>query len=396
MIFSGIRVFCRRKFHYNQRRHVSVYSRVLPADFRMFCIIMASVFMIPVNQLLAEAGSSRHRTAPASASDKNLPDLAGDLRGFVIVVDPGHGGTAETDTFRVGPGGEREEWINLRVSLMLRDLLTQAGATVYLTRTEDVHVELAARADLARDRAADVFVSVHHNATADASVNFPIFYFHGNAGENRASVLLGRYLAREIREAMFDAGTPVSLVSDHTIFPTRGARVLRDTYGIPAILAEASFFTNPEEEARLKTESWNRVEAEALFRGIRSFLLSNDPGRAVVLPRFSTGQVQPLAVFEQADRMRPEALEWKSAVAEARALLDSALVSMPQPAHPDAETRKLLEQALARATLSVRAFPDSYVAAEAHALRAEIFSLLGRAAEADDTARRIREFFVEI
>jgi N-acetylmuramoyl-L-alanine amidase len=41
---------------------------------------------------------------------------------------------------------------------------------------------------------------------------------------------------------------PVSLVSDFTIFAEAGASVLRNTYGIPAVLAEASFFTNAAEE----------------------------------------------------------------------------------------------------------------------------------------------------
>ena len=39
------------------------------------------------------------------------------LAGRVICIDPGHGGTAESDAYRVGPAGEREEWINLRVAV---------------------------------------------------------------------------------------------------------------------------------------------------------------------------------------------------------------------------------------------------------------------------------------
>jgi len=153
------------------------------------------------------------------------------LRGFTVVVDPGHGGTALTDSFRVGPTGEREEWVNLRVSLHLRDLLEKDGARVLMTRTEDDFVELADRARLAVENQADVFVSVHHNATADTSVNFPIIYFHGNASQNKASVLLGRFIGRELAGAMFDGETPVSLVSDFAIFPTRGTGVLRGSYG---------------------------------------------------------------------------------------------------------------------------------------------------------------------
>jgi len=38
------------------------------------------------------------------------------VSGKIICLDPGHGGTAKTDSFREGPTGEREEWINLRVA----------------------------------------------------------------------------------------------------------------------------------------------------------------------------------------------------------------------------------------------------------------------------------------
>jgi N-acetylmuramoyl-L-alanine amidase len=103
------------------------------------------------------------------------------LEGKVICIDPGHGGTADTDSFRVGPTGEREEWINLRVALKLAEILRKNGAVPVLTRANDEQVGLKARAELAIDKNADVFISVHHNATADSSVNFPIIYFHGNA-----------------------------------------------------------------------------------------------------------------------------------------------------------------------------------------------------------------------
>lgn len=47
-----------------------------------------------------------------------------------ICIDPGHGGTAATDHYRVGKGGEREEWINLRVALLLKKMLEDKQATV--------------------------------------------------------------------------------------------------------------------------------------------------------------------------------------------------------------------------------------------------------------------------
>ncbi|HZG26778.1 MAG TPA: N-acetylmuramoyl-L-alanine amidase, partial [Chitinophagaceae bacterium] len=183
------------------------------------------------------------------------------VRGRIICIDPGHGGTALTDHYRVGPSGEREEWINLRVGLLLRDLLEKNGATVVMTRTSDVQVPLADRAALAVSNKADLFVSIHHNATADSTVNFPIVYFHGSASENIAGVSIGKLLVSSLRKHFYKNKTIASLASDFTVFPTGGASVLRGSYGIPGLLAEASFFTNAREESRLKQERHNADEA---------------------------------------------------------------------------------------------------------------------------------------
>src|SRR5690606_34247983 len=208
---------------------------------------------------IAAAGGS----AACAAAGRHDPDP---LRGRTIVVDPGHGGTAATDSYRVGPAGEREEWIDLRVALILRDLLEERGAKAILTREDDTDVPLRDRADLARDSAADAFVSIHHNATADPAVNFPIIYFHGYASANEAGVALARHLARRLTEALFDGSVEPSVVSDHVIFAGSGTAVLRHSYGIPGVIGEASFFTNPAEEQRLRDTAYNRREAEAYVR----------------------------------------------------------------------------------------------------------------------------------
>ena len=303
--------------------------------------------------------------------------VAGDpLEGRVVVVDPGHGGTAAFDDYRVGPAGEREEWINLRVALKLRDLLEERGAAVLLTRTEDVEVDLADRAQLAIENEADVFVSVHHNATADPGVNFPIVYFHGNASENGASVMLAKAMADRINQYLFDGKAPVSVVSDHTIFPREGTSVLRNSYGIPGVIVEASFFTNPEEEQRLKDPEYNRLEAEAYVMALEDFFYQCHPG---ILERYSMVQLPPFEVYQEAGRMADEARLWKQDYREGRRLMEY-----------DAD----LEKALELLTRSVRSFPDSWVAGSAHTARADIMERLGRKEEADTIRLRVAEFYV--
>jgi N-acetylmuramoyl-L-alanine amidase len=304
----------------------------------------------------------------------------GPLKGKVICLDPGHGGTAATDTYRVGPTGEREEWINLRVALALRDLLEARGARVVMTRTEDTAVGLTARAEVASREHADAFLSIHHNATADPSVNFPIIYFHGNASENPAGVALGRALAHRLRDALYDGKGPVSLVSDHVIFPNSGAGVLRHSYGIPGVIVEASFFTNPAEEQRLKDPEYNRREAEAYVAALEDFFSAPVPP---IAEEYSTGRVEPFEVFQEDDRMRPEALRWRENFEEARALMRSSDWAD-------------LNRAYDLFTLSARAFPDSPVARECHWCRAQLLERRGDGEQAIQERRRVEEYYVRM
>jgi N-acetylmuramoyl-L-alanine amidase len=308
------------------------------------------------------------------------PSQARPLEGRVVCVDPGHGGTAGVDHFRVGPGGEREEWIDLRVALALRRELERRGARVLLTRTEDVAVALPARAELAKAGGAELFVSVHHNATADPAVNFPIVYFHGNASENQAGVALGRIVAARLDEALFDGRSTPSLVSDLAIFPGSGTAVLRHSYGIPGVIVEASFFTHPEEERRLRDPDHNGREARALAQAIEEFLTRLIPpieakGSRVTLP--------PFEVFKEAQRMAPEARRWREAYDEARELMSR-------------QEAAALDQALERLTFSVRAFPDSFLAGECHRLRAEILERQGHVRDAARERLRAAEHYVSL
>lgn len=302
------------------------------------------------------------------------------LAGKTICLDAGHGGTALTDSYRVGPTGEREEWINLRVALLLQKMLEDRGATVLMTRLADDNVPFDDRIQLATDNKADVFISVHHNATADSAVNFPIIYYHGNASENKASVALGRLLAKELSKHLYTDTPPATLVSDHAIFPTAGAKVLRGTYGIPGVIAEASFFTNPSEESRLKDEVHNRKEALAYVAALEAFFSKPVPGIAA---KNSKVTLPPFRVFQEAERVDGIALLWHQDFVRGSERMKS-------------REKDALQLALDLLTRSVRSFPDSYVASKCHVKRARVLRKLGNREEAKQERRRAKEFYVSL
>lgn len=303
------------------------------------------------------------------------------LKGKTICIDPGHGGTAQTDSYRVGHGGEREEWINLRVGLLLQKMLEKKGAKVLITRTEDKQVPLPDRAKLAVDHKADLFVSIHHNATADSSVNFPIIYFHGNMSENVASVDFGKELATRLAKSLHRPNTPVSLVSDFTIFADAGASVLRNTYGIPAVLAEASFFTNPSEEQRLKQPDHNIQEATAYTEAIIAFFAK--PVAAIVAKNSKVPVIPAFKVFQEAERMTPIARRWRQDFEEGKVFMMK-------------KDTALLRESYELFTRSARSFPDSYVAGQCHQSRSVLLRKLGKAVQAGQEDQRFREYYVQV
>jgi N-acetylmuramoyl-L-alanine amidase len=300
------------------------------------------------------------------------------LTGKIICLDPGHGGTAETDSYRVGPSGEREEWVNLRVSLLLKEMLEEKGAKVIMTRTGDDDISLSNRAKFAKDNKADLFLSIHHNATADPDVNFPIIYFNGNLSENKASVALGQEIGKAFIQHLYNDSTPVSVVSDYTIFPENGTAVLGGTYGIPGVVAEASFFTNPAEEGRLKQFEHNRQESLGYLKTLEVFFKKPVPP---ILEKNSKIKIPPFRVFQEAERMNETARLWYVDF-----LKGKELMKQKEPGY--------LQEAYERFTRSARSFPDSYIAAECHKYRAVILKKLGKPEDAKQTEKMVREYFL--
>jgi len=314
------------------------------------------------------------------AFDESVAINHSSLRGKIICIDPGHGGTASTDHYRVGRGGEREEWINLRVAQLLKKKLEEKGAEVIMTRTGDTFIPLSDRAKIAVTNKADVFISIHHNATADTSVNFPIIYFHGAASENLAGVALGKDVALALQKYFYKKKIPESLNSDYTIFPENGAAVLRDTYGIPAVLAEASFFTNPSEEERLKQEAYNSKEADAYLMALETFF-----GRpiSVIKPLQIPLNLPSFPVFEEADRMNDIARGWHEDFMDGQKLMNSS-------------DTNVLRKAFNLFSRSAKSFPDSYVARECHSNMAELLEKLNEPEKAKEERIRLREFYVNL
>lgn len=186
---------------------------------------------------------------------------AGSLDGYLIAVDPGHPPGGAT-----GPTGVREAEANLAVGLELKRLLEAAGARVFITRTEDVPIELWPRVEMAERAGADLLVSIHNNALPDGvnpltNNGASVYYNHPR------SVPLARAVQRELvrRLGVRDLGVG------------RGDLALVRTTWMPSILTEGLYVIVPEHEAALRSARGQRLYAEAVAEGIRQFLRERTP-----------------------------------------------------------------------------------------------------------------------
>lgn len=80
----------------------------------------------------------------------------------VVCIDPGHGGTSSG----AANGKRMEKDDNLRLSLLVRDILEERGYTVVMTRDDDSDVSLEDRCKIANKARASLFVSIHRNSSA--------------------------------------------------------------------------------------------------------------------------------------------------------------------------------------------------------------------------------------
>ena len=205
-----------------------------------------------------------------------IPPYARYLQGIKICLDPGHGGQGHLPEYKRGPTGLREAEVNLRVALYLQDFLSQAGAIVVMTRTDDSYVSIPERSEIANLNEVNFFISIHHNSIDVPSTNYTSTWYHRDADDSPASLDLARYVQQGVSEALrLPQLAATGLYSDQLIVPS-GFGVLRLTKS-SAVVCEASFYSNPEEEKRLRKKSYNRREAYGFFLGIARYVAAGFP-----------------------------------------------------------------------------------------------------------------------
>ncbi|MFZ0829397.1 MAG: N-acetylmuramoyl-L-alanine amidase [Verrucomicrobiia bacterium] len=196
-----------------------------------------------------------------------------------ICLDPGHGGRdTGNHTF-----WRSEKTYTLALALEMRAQLLKAGFNVILTRNRDTYVELPDRPALANRRGADLFVSLHFNATPTGKneVQGPQTYCITPVGASSTDAQgegagFGVTVANRVEQKSLLLAYQVqkSLVQNLGV-PDRGVRrarfaVLRDAT-MPAILIEGGYMTHPAESKRIYSAVGRSQMAQSIVKGILAY-----------------------------------------------------------------------------------------------------------------------------
>jgi len=212
-----------------------------------------------------------------------------------IIIDPGHGGK---DPGATGYSGTREKDVVLDIARRLRDDLQRNGFKVQMTRSSDNFISLEKRTEIASRSGADLFISIHANASASRNArgieiytlrhlsyqeknepqrqrNYWLMYDTLNMDKNDAAVkgiVEDMMFTHKVPEAVALADYIRHDLSAATSTEDRGMKkagffVLRNTL-IPAILIETGFLTNPQEERLLQSSAYRQKIADGVAESI--------------------------------------------------------------------------------------------------------------------------------
>ncbi len=217
-----------------------------------------------------------------------------------IVIDPGHGGK---DPGAIGVKGLKEKDVVLKLAkLLAKKLREKLGVKVILTRNRDKYIPLIQRPAIANSKKADLFISLHTNASPDKRAKgIETYYLNFTtdpeamrvaALENAATkkslsdlqdlikailantkLSESRLLAEKVQESLVH-----TLKRYYPDIEDRGVKyapfLVLVGARMPAILVEIGFITNPKEESRLKNSHYLEMIAEGIAKGIEVYIQS--------------------------------------------------------------------------------------------------------------------------
>lgn len=217
----------------------------------------------------------------------------------LIVIDPGHGGI---DPGAIGRLGTYEKTINLAIARRLKRIIEKnTKIRVIMTRNSDRYLSLSRRARIANQNKADLFISIHCNASRRRrSEGFEVYFLseaktsweRAVAARENASIRFDlpqgkfdsalEYILWDLAQAQFleESNLLAECIQDVVCREVRinnrgvhqaGFYVLYGCF-MPSVLIECAFLSNPKEERRLRSKKFQEELARAIYKGIITYI----------------------------------------------------------------------------------------------------------------------------
>jgi N-acetylmuramoyl-L-alanine amidase len=210
------------------------------------------------------------------------------LKGKIICIDAGHQAKANNEQEPVAPGskqtkakvssgtrgavtGKYEYELNLEVALKLRQALLNKEAVVYMIREEhDVNISNAERAELANSVNADISIRIHADGSNNSSTNGFSILIPGADYVNKELVIKSELIAESLENSLLK----------NIPNKSRGIVTRNDLTGFnwcqtPAVLIEMGFMSNPEEDQRMCTETFQDHFSEGIVKGLEEYFTNH-------------------------------------------------------------------------------------------------------------------------
>jgi N-acetylmuramoyl-L-alanine amidase len=259
------------------------------------------------DRLVVDLQRSGNLTTVKRASEKYASG-----RDIVIAVDAGHGGH---DPGAIGRGKTREKDVALSISRLLAQRINaEPGMKAVLVRNSDRYVDHRARMDVARRNKADLFISVHADAVDDRRANGATVYVLSLKGaSDEAAKRLAKRENAEIRVgdvslsdkddvlasvlldlsqnaalgASLDVGADVigelaRIGKVHRRSVQQAGLIVLKSPDVPSILVETAYISNPSEEKKLRSSSYQNKLAGAILLGVRKYFHENPPANTQI------------------------------------------------------------------------------------------------------------------
>lgn len=182
---------------------------------------------------------------------------------YLIAIDAGHGGK---DPGAVSPIDKtKEKDLTLQISKLLNEKLIQNGYDTIMTRTDDTYPELKERTEIANNKDADLFISIHINAVDKTDIHGIQNLYYPNNGEY-ANGRDNQALAKVIHEELIKQ----TGAADRKIVKRPNLVVIKYTE-MPAVLIECGFLTNPDELKLMKSQEYQDEIVEAIYKGLQKY-----------------------------------------------------------------------------------------------------------------------------